>query len=216
MNRFTVLITQPDFDKTTRYVSAWSEEVEEFVNSRGHKIILLQGKRANRNEFESIVCKTGPQLIMFNGHGNDNQIGGQEEDVLLDEDSNEIIIKGRIIYALSCSAARSLGRICVNKGTIAFIGYSGDYIFLHHYPKISRPREDNRAKLFFKPSNLIPISLIKGNTAGDSYKSSKDLLRRNMLDLLNSETYNEDRICLPYLMWNYQNLALLGDEEARL
>lgn len=216
MSDYSILITQPDFDRTTRYVSAWSEEVEEFSNSRGNKTVALKGKRVNRREFESVIRKIDPQLVMFNGHGNDDQINGQENEILLETASNEDIMKGRIVYALTCSAAKSLGHSCIKKGTDAFIGYRGDYIFLHHYPKISKPREDKRAQLFFKPSNLVPMSLIKGNSTEDSYQGSKNLLRKNILDLLNSEVYNEDRVCLPYLLWNYQNLTLLGDREAKL
>lgn len=196
MNRYTILITQPDFDRTTRYVSIWSEEVEEFSNTRGHK--------------------TEPQLVMFNGHGNDSEIYGQDNEILLDHRSIETTIDGRIIYALACSSAKSLGKVCITNRAKAFIGYTDDFIFLHHYPKISKPREDKRARLFFKPSNLIPISLIKGNTTGYSYIASKNLLKKNILELLTSEVYNEDRICLRYLTWNYQNLTLLGDTKAKL
>lgn len=216
MNKLTVLITQPDFDKTTRYVSVWSEEVEEFSNSRGHKTITLKGKRANKAEFESIIQKTEPQLIMFNGHGNDNQIYGQDDEILLETESSDSVVNDKLIYALSCSSAKSLGGICIKKGAKVFIGYKEDYIFIHDYPKISRPKEDVKAQLFFKPSNLIPISLIKGNSAIDSYQGSKNLLRKNISELLNSESFNENRACLPYLVWNYQNLTLLGDEEAKL
>ena len=172
MNKFTILITQPNFDKTTRYVSVWSEEVEGFSNSRGHKTITLKGKRANKEEFESVVQKIEPQLIMFNGHGNDNQIDGQGNEILLESESDQSIMRDRIIYALSCSAAKFLGHICIDKGTKVFIGYKEDYIFIHNYLKISRPREDKRAELFFGPSNLIPISLIKGNSVTESFEKS--------------------------------------------
>lgn len=216
MSNQAILITQPDFDRTTRYISAWSGEVAEFSLKRGNKTITVKGKRANRSEFESIISKIEPKLIMLNGHGNDNEVYGQGNEVLLDLKSGEEIIKGKIFYALSCSAAKTLGTDCVKKGTIAFIGYSGDYIFLHSHLKVSRPREDKRAKLFFKPSNLIPISLIKGNNTHDSYKDSKNALRRIIVDLLNSETSNEERACLPYLVWNYQHLTLLGNGKAKL
>lgn len=216
MSNYSVVITQPDFDRATRYISLWSKEVEEFSISRGNKTIILKGKRANRREFESVVSKIQPHLIMLNGHGNDNEVMGQDNEVLLAENDNEIIIKGKIVYALSCSAAKSLGYECVKKGTKAFIGYSEDYIFLHTHPKMSRPREDKRASLFFKPSNLIPISLLKGNNVKDSYVGSKNLLRKTIIDLLHSEVYNEDRICLRYLVWNYSNLTLIGDKNATL
>lgn len=216
MSNHTILITQPDFDKTTRYISAWSEEVEEFSTKRGNRTITLKGKRANKSEFESVVKKTQPQLVMLNGHGNNNQIEGQDNEILLAVGLNTDIAKNKIIYALSCSAAKILGYECIKSGACAFIGYNEVYIFLHSHSKVSKPREDERAKLFFEPSNLIPISLIKGNNAGESYQGSKNLLRKNILDLLNSETYNEDRICLPYLIWNYQNLTVLGDKEGKL
>lgn len=210
------MITQPNFDKTTQYVSVWSEEVEEFSLERGNKTITLKGRRSNRADFESIIRKTAPQLIMLNGHGNDNEVAGQDNEVILDLESAEEIIKGKIIYALSCSAAKILGHNCIKKGAVAFIGYSKEYIFLHSHIKVSRPREDKRAALFFKPSNQIPISLIKGNTAQESYQDSKGILRRAILDLLNSETSNAERVCLPYLVWNYRHLTLIGYEEAKL
>lgn len=216
MSNNSVLITQPNFDRTTRYTSAWSEFVEEFSLKRGNKTITLKGRRANRSEFESIIKKVQPQLIMLNGHGNDDNVAGQNNEILLESNSSSEIVKDRIIYALSCSAAKKLGHDCVIKGSRAFIGYSEDYIFLHNHPKVSKPKEDRRAELFFGPSNLIPISLIKGNNVKDSYHGSKSLLRKNILELLNSETYNEDRICLPYLIWNYQNLTFLGDENVKL
>lgn len=216
MSNTSILITQPNFDKTTQYVSAWSEEVEEFSLKRGNKTITLKGRRSNRAEFESIIKKTVPQLVMLNGHGNDNEVAGQNNEVIIDLESAEEIIKGKIIYALSCSAAKVLGHRCIKKGAVAFIGYSKEYIFLHSHIKVSRPREDKRAALFFKPSNQIPISLIKGNTAQESYQDSKGILKRAILDLLNSETSNAERVCLPYLVWNYRHLTLLGYEEAKL
>lgn len=172
MSNTSILITQPNFDKTTQYVSAWSEEVEEFSLKRGNKTITLKGRRSNRTEFESVMRKTIPQLIMLNGHGNDSEVAGQDNEVILDSKSAEDIIRGKIIYALSCSAAKVLGHHCIKKDAVAFIGYSEEYIFLHSHIKISRPREDKRAALFFKPSNQIPMSLIKGNTAQESYKDS--------------------------------------------
>lgn len=216
MSNHSILITQPDFDRTTRYISAWSKEVEEFSINRGNKTITLEGLRANRSEFESVVRKIEPQLIMLNGHGNDSEVAGQDNETLLDSKSDEDITKGKIIYALSCSAAKTLGFNCVRRGTEAFIGYSEEYIFLHSHIKVSRPREDERAALFFKPSDLIPVSLMKGNTSQDSYQGSKDMLRRTILDLLNSETANAERVCLPYLVWNYRHLTLIGDQEAVL
>lgn len=216
MSNASILITQPNFDKTTQYVSAWSEEVEEFSLKRGNKTIALKGKRANRTEFESVIRKTTPQLLMLNGHGNDSEVAGQDHEVILDSKSTEDITRGRIIYALSCSAAKILGHDCIEKGAKTFIGYSEEYIFLHSHLKVARPRQDKMAALFFKPSNLIPISLIKGNTTGDSYKDSKNALRRTVVDLLNSEVTNDQRVCLRYLVWNYQHLTLLGSEGTQI
>ncbi len=216
MNDTPILITQPNFDKTTQYVSTWSEEVEEFSLKRGNKTITLKGKRSNRDEFESVMRKTVLQLVMLNGHGNDNEVAGQDNEVILDLESAEEIIKGKIIYALSCSATKVLGHSCIKKGAVAFIGYSEEYIFLHSHIKVSRPREDKRAALFFKPSNQIPISLIKGNTAQESYQDSKGILKRVISDLFNSETSNAERVCLPYLIWNYRHLTLLGYEKGTL
>lgn len=163
-----------------------------------------------------MLKKTQPQLIMLNGHGNDSQVAGQDNEVLLDTPPGKDIVDGRIIYALSCSAARILGHSCIKNGAKAFIGYNEDYIFLHKHPKISHPLQDKRASLFFEPSNLIPISLLKDKTSKEAYSASRQQLRKNIIDFFNSETYNEEIICLPYLLWNYENLALLGNQEASL
>lgn len=216
MSNYSVVITQPDFDRATRYISVWSEEVEEFSVSRGNKTIILKGKRANRREFESVLGKIQPHLVMLNGHGNDDQVMGQDNEVLLETNSNAVVAKGKIVYTLSCSAAKSLGYECVKQGARAFIGYNEDYIFLHAHPKVSRPQEDKRAALFFNPSNLIPMSLLKGNSVKDSYLRSKNLLRKTIVNLLNSDVYNEDRICLRYLVWNYNNLTLIGNGNVTL
>src|SRR5260221_2554666 len=122
MSNSPILITQPDFDKTTRYISAWSEEVAEFSLKKGDKTITLTGKRVNQAEFESIVTKTNPRLIMLNGHGNHEEILGQDNETILNSSSSQEITKDRIIYALSCSSAKLLGVNCVKKGTLAFIG----------------------------------------------------------------------------------------------
>lgn len=212
----SLLITRPNHDITTNYLYYWSEKIINEAEKRSVKTVDLKGKRANKKELTGIIHKVQPALIVFNGHGNSNSITGYDNEVLIEADDNEEILSGKIAYAVSCSSAEILGPVCVKAGARAYIGYTDDFAFMIAAEKITKPLEDKSARLFLEPSNQVAISLLKGNTTGKAYKSSQDVFRRNINHLLTSESSQEEKEALPYLLWDIRHQVCLGNQDAGL
>lgn len=206
------LITRPRYDETTHYLFYWSKKIVELAKRKGIQTLDLQKERANKKEFVSIIAKKQPLLCFFNGHGDANLILGHQNEILVKANENEELLKGKIIYALSCKSAKVLGIKSVKKGTVAYIGYNDDFVFLYDETKISRPLDDNDAKLFLEPSNQIAVGLLKGHRTGFAYQKSQELFRKNIQELLTNES-SIDSMYIRYLWWDMRHQVCLGDKE---
>jgi hypothetical protein len=206
MEQNSLLVTRPNYDITTRIISAFAEEVLEFANSKGIKVFDLADTDANKAKFESMIKKHNPKLVFINGHGSETLVTGQDQEVLLEAGVNEEIMKGKTIYALSCRSASILGLESIKSGAKAYIGYRDDFIFQYSVEKMSRPKEDKTAALFIKPSNQIVISLLKGHTAMEAKENGREYIIRNIKELISSKTSSDSSVTLRYLVWNLQNL----------
>ena len=209
-----LLITRPEHDHTTHYLSNWSKEVITEAKSRGIVVLDLHKKRANKTEVTSMLSKQKPRLVIFNGHGGDNVIGGEQKEPLIIADNNEALLKDKITYAISCKSAKKLGPKSIDSGAKAYIGYDDDFIFVYNPNKISRPLKDNTAKLFLEPSNELTISLIKGNNVEDSCKRSKQHFQENIKKLLSSESTEEETSIARYLWWDMVHQVCHGDKKS--
>lgn len=215
MNKI-LLVTRPKHDLATNYLFYWTIHVIKQAMSKNFKILDLKEKKANKRNFESYIRKHQPDLVFFNGHGSESAIAGYDNEILIEVGSNESLLSKKIIYARSCEAAKSLGSKCVQKGAIAFIGYRKKYFLGYSQAKISQPLKDEVARLFLEPSNLIPISLLKGNTAEDSYKKSQKAMRNNLFFMLSSKASQIQKDAAPYLWANINYQTVLGNKQARL
>lgn len=212
----TALITQPNHDLTTYYISAWAEKVVQLAKKKDLNIISLKGKRANKTVFTSITQKKSPQLIFLNGHGNSDLVAGQNNEVLVKEGENEIILKGRITYALSCQSAKRLGKAAIKGGASAYIGYQEDFIFYYDREKTTKPLNDTVIKLFLEPSNTMVISLIKGHSSGEAWRNSQRDFKKKITNLVLSQDKVAINTYLPGLIWDMKNQVCLGNNQAVL
>lgn len=210
-----LVIIRPDHDPTTNYISAWSKYIIEHARKKNIGVVDLRGNKANRRLFESIIVKTKPSLIVLNGHGDENTVAGYDNKPIVTVGVNERILKNTITYALSCQSGKKLGKKAVGAGAKAYIGYDDDFIFIIDENSISKPLNDKTAALFFEPSNAVAVSLLKGNTAGASSERSKQMFRKNIRQLLTSESPQQEKDALPYLAWNMNHQVCLGDQQAR-
>lgn len=209
MNR-RILVTRPSSDRTTKYISAWAKKVIDLATSKGDIVLDLEKQRATRQEFESMVRKHDPSLVFLNGHGTNDCVTGQNEQVLVQTGVNEDILRGRVIYALSCCSASGLGPRSIQIGAAAYIGYTEDFIFLYDESTRTRPHLDKTAELFLDPSNQVAVSLVKGHTAGEAHESSKQAFVRNIRKLLSSEASATESAAIKYLFWDLQAQVCLG------
>lgn len=211
----SLLITRPEHDLTTRYVSKWSEKVIEEANDKRVKVIDLKREKANKDRVLGILKKKANlrMLVVLNGHGNDTTVMGHNNEPLITKDNAEALA-AKLVFARSCQSAKVLGKAAVAKGSIAYLGYQENFIFLIDEDKISKPLEDAKAALFLEPSNHVIISLLKGHSASDADNRSKNLFRKNLERVLAGKASSEDRYAARYLYWDMINQVCLGDGTA--
>lgn len=211
-----VLLTRPNHDPTTTYLYFWSEAIIKQAKDSNHRLIDLKGKSVTKFRFTcKIRCKR-PSLIVINGHGDEDLTTGYNNQILIQVGVNESLLKNTIVYARSCSCAKKLGPACVTKGTIAFIGYDDEFVFMFDENSEDKPAEDKTAALFLEPSNQIAISLLKGFSTQEANQVALDLYQNTIQQYSTSEVPPEDSELLPYLYWDMNHQKLLGDGDATI
>jgi len=211
----SLLITRPEHDPTTFYLSQWSKTIIEEAKRKGIKVIDLHRKKANRKKVIGILEKRNPKLVILNGHGDDSSVAGYNDEIILKEGDKKAV-ESKIIFARSCKSAKSLGPNAINQGAIAYLGYKEDFWLVYTEAKIFRPLEDKTAKLFLEPSNYIPISLLKGYSISDANNKSKALFRKNIEKLIIEGPKSDDYFALRYLFWDMIHQVCLGNKDATL
>ena len=206
------LVTRPEHDDTTYYLSKWSKESINMAEEHNIKILDLQGKKANKKEVESRLRKFSPQLVVFNGHGDENTVSGHKNQPVIIAGDNESVLKEKMVFAISCRSAKNLGPMSVKKGAVCYAGYMDDFIFFYDPEHITRPLADKTARLFLEPQQKFIESLLKGNTIDESLTRTKKAMMDNMTQLLASDS--GDAYLAKYLWWNVKNLVAHGDKNA--
>ena len=212
----TVLVTRPQHDQVTNYLFSWTQLVLDEATRKGFTVFDLYGNKANKITFISYINKRKPSLIFLNGHGSDSVITGHDNEPLVSNDDGVELLAGKVVYARSCDAGKDLGVQSIKHGALAFIGYKEKFFLVTIDDKLTRPLEDPIARLFLEPSNLIPISLIKGNSVKEAYNKSQKASLRNLSYMLSTAATAEERDSAPFLYSNKLNQVVLGDKRVRL
>jgi len=211
-----MLITRPDHDITTSYLYYWSKPLIEAAKRAGKRVFDLSKKRANRKEFASVVRKTQPQFIVFNGHGDEKTVTGYDNEPLVGTTLNLETLENKIVYARACASARRLGKKSVKNGCRAYIGYDDDFVFMIEDDKITKPSQDKTALLFLEPANQVVVSILKGHSVSEASQKSRKKYQKNIQKLMVSSATKEEKDLIPYLVWNYSHQVNLGDLTANL
>ena len=212
-----MLITRPFYDLVTSYLSVWSESIIEVAKEKGIKVVDLKESHSNKDELVQRLEKHNPSLIVFNGHGADDKITGFKRDhVLIQANSDEHLLKSRIVYSRSCSSLRVLGRKCIDKGTKAFAGFESGFAIISNQRFSARPKQDPWAKHFLEATNMIPISLLKGNTIEVSFNKSQNALKRSIEYFKAHFTpeHREYTHVIPWLKYNMSIHKFLGNSDS--
>lgn len=210
------LITRPNHDKVTEYLFAWSNEILENKELKNISFLDLQGENANKKKVESYLSKQSPEVVLFNGHGSPTQIYGFKNEILIENNTNDSLLKDKIIYALSCSSASVLGQNAIKKGAKSFIGYKRSFILCTDKNRETTPLKDNIAHSFLEPSNRLSISILKGNSVNEASHKSKEEFKKEISKYASTQSMPGVDIVASALLWNMNNQVVLGYKEAKI
>ncbi|MFH1376085.1 MAG: hypothetical protein ABIH25_00445 [Candidatus Woesearchaeota archaeon] len=212
------LITRPNYDDATGYLFYYAKEVIDYAKKIGVEFFDLVRPKLTKTNFISLLDKKDPVLVLFNAHGDDKRIYGDKikdkEEVLIEEGKNNSVLFDRIVYARACYSGLSLGENCIGKKG-CFIGYRTPFSFLIDERWSAKPLNDKTAKLFLEPSNLIAISLLKGNRAEDAFDKSLNMMKKNMMKLMKVEKEPCTMASMMVLWNNMQGQTILGNKNAK-
>lgn len=213
-----LLITRPNYDDATGYLSYYAKQIINFAEKKNIKVLDLIRPRLTKKEFSNLISKQDPLLVFFNAHGNEKIIYGDKirgkEETLIEENKNHSLLNKRITYARACWSAASLGKACTKEGG-CFIGYKTPFSFWIDERWSSKPSNDNIARLFLEPSNLIVISLLKGNTTKEAFNKSLDMSKRNVLKLLKIQEEPGATASIMLLWNNIEGQDILGEKDIK-
>jgi len=209
-----LIITLPDYDDVTQYLSIWSSDIIEKAEQVSVKVRKIVGKENTKENFEKSLFKLDYKMVVFNGHGSSNAIKGHNNNIMIEKEENGRILKNRITYARSCESADSLGEL-VKTSDGCFIGYKMPFMFYVDINRIGNPKKDAVAEIFLSSSNQIPISIIKGNTCKEAHENSKKQILKSINKILRNKTSDAFRIA-EALFNNYSAQTIIGNESASL
>lgn len=209
-----VVMTLPKWDDVTEYLSAFSKNIYDKCKKSQILITSIEKEKVTKKTFQSSIRKNTKMLIL-NGHGSPDSICGHKNEKIILLGVNETLLNDKITYARSCWAFSKLGQVCLNKKDKCFIGYNLPFQFIIQEKWVTNPIKDNTAKIFFDTSNLVPLGLIKGSTAGKANENSK----KSMLKVMNKILKNKrkgDKAIFRALWNNYDSQKIVGNEDLKL
>jgi len=211
-----MLITLPNFDITTSYVSAWSEEIIDVAEKNGVEAIPIRGNGVTKSHVTNDMESKNTSFVAFNGHGSETCIAGQNNEPLITLGENERLLDSKIVHALTCSSASELGRNCKAR---AFIGYDGIFWLYMDGNKVSRPLSDAKARPILESALEAPKQIAKGESSGSAFGKSQEAYRKfiERMTLSSSEyTAEELQVILPFLHANKSCQKIFGDMNAKI
>src|SRR3989338_4928360 len=207
------LITRPNHDRVTSYLCSWSKHIIENNDFNEIKFLDLYGEEACKEKVESYLKKQNPRIVLFNGHGSSTEICGFKNETLIMAGKNEELLKGKIIYSLSCSSAKILGEKAVQNGADAFIGYKNPFILCSDSEREATPLKDNLAGSFLNPSNKVSIELLKGKSALEASEKSKEEFKKEIRKYTSSGGVEGAERIAAALVWDMANQVVLGNSK---
>jgi hypothetical protein len=156
----------------------------------------------------------------LNGHGSADVLCGHNNEVLISTSHTDLDrYNEKIVHALACEAALTLGPKLVTVGTKAFIGYVEPFGFCISKDTQGKYIDDGMPSLFIEPANKLVESLMEGKTVEESFNDSQSMYIKSIKDVYSSTdpVIAQDRsLILAYLLQDYRSQRVLGDNTAKL
>ncbi len=195
-----LLLTRPRYDPPTHYLFYWAGLLIDEAKKRGVKVIDLDRSKAKKKTLHSYLAKQPIDIVILNGHGNQEAVAGEDNEIILSTGDGTKLLKNKIIFVRACDAGTILGKEIIRQGARGFIGYVQPFMFLSNKDSFGKPLEDELAAPVLECSNQVGTSLIKGRSAGEAHKDSLDKYTKAIDKYSSSEAKNS--FLLPILLWN--------------
>ncbi len=169
------MIVNAEHDQPTSYLGTWSRKiVKELQGDPDIQIIEITGVDAIKANVLNVITSSNPDVVIFNGHGNEKAISGHQYDILVKVGDGLDVFKDKMIHAMACKSAAILGGEMIKVGSTAFVGYREEFKLTHRGKETDQEREaDDVAGLFLNPAFAAIVALIKGETAFSAYTLSQ-------------------------------------------
>ncbi|MDQ2936638.1 MAG: hypothetical protein M3R67_03935 [Acidobacteriota bacterium] len=156
-----VLAIDANFDPVTRAPFEYREaNVYPQMEKKGFTIVRRQGVQARRTEVLPQARK--PKVLYFTGVGHgfpNNYTGDNLNSIFNTGNLNVKECKGKIVHFLSCETAAGLGPSFVDKGCLAYFGYSDNFTF-----------QPIMADIFFECDSEIDLGFADGLNAEEVFQ----------------------------------------------
>lgn len=154
-------------------------------------------------------------LVYGRGHGNNSTFTGDSE-MMIFNTANCDILRGRVVYLLSCYTANKLGPAIIAAGGIAYGGYNIAWTWVT-YDTNRDPYIDWYAEGFYRSSNEFPIALIQGGTVAEARVRCIAEYNR-WIGIWETERRNDGYAAetIKWLINDRDGLTVLGDTNATI
>lgn len=199
-----VLTINPEKDCLTRYLLVWTNMMVDEMEGR-HEFVRLINEGVNRERVLGTLQKANIDAVLFNGHGSDTQIEGQDEIIF---DTNDVdALDGKVVHALSCDTAKTLGVLAKEAGAKEYVGYDEKFVLAYRDDKVGHPESDDTASLFLDPAFSVPRALLEGKTGKEAVEYAKKAYNRSIKEALNSDMQSDNDQFIGWLFWDRDHLV---------
>jgi len=205
------LAIAPFHDPPTGTTSLAQRALIGFMEAEGMEVDVLEGRKAERGQFEALIEADDYDLILYFGHGlEDAWLGQVPADRPLMDLANANRVKGSIVVAIACDTLSRLGPEALAKTCKGYIGYTSVVVA----PWMERADRDYRAdfvRTFITPA----IGLVMGYTLNEAVLETKDLCEEyaRLYELERPEFYYFFALCQRY---NAEHLSYVGHPRVKL
>jgi len=105
----------------------WLGLAKSDVAGLGFQVIDSDGQYATSYSFFDTLQKYNPEVIIADGHGDPSTLTGQGLEEVLKACTNNQVLSGKIVCAVSCLTGQILGPDSRNKNAEAYIGFVNEF-----------------------------------------------------------------------------------------
>jgi len=174
-----------NYDNDTMIIYDYrNEKVYPYISQFTRNLELRQGRLATREKVEEVAIDPEIKFITGSGHGISSAFKGhmgeyifKKKCPLLGKGYSKEEVMNKIIHFASCFTADTLGRDFVDKGSIAFFGYSHYFLY---------PDESHR-HLLFDCDSQIDHSIAEGDSHATAYAKAVEYYQTTIDELIEDD-----------------------------